>query len=136
MRQDQLNYLNNTILKKAKGLRYLVKDLAPQNENELFNSSGLIIWSGSSDNTIYQDKSVNWAFRALHDALHLKTGLGFSPKHEIEMGKIQASKESSSFLAEIIFCEVAEQAAYFEKTGLFVADQVEFTLNYLKQKGF
>lgn len=135
MRQDQLNFLNDSILKQAKNLKYTVKIDAPQNEIELFNSSSLIVWSGSSDNTIYRDKSVNYMFRALHDDLHLKTGLGFSPKHEVELGRIQASKQSSNFLAELIFCEVAMQAIYFEKTGLFVADQVTFNLNYLKQQG-
>ena len=113
-------------------LKYTVKDKAPSTELELFNSPSLVIWSGESHNTIYQDESVNWAFRAVHDDYHLKTGLGFSPEHEIEMGRIQASKIDSDILAKLFYIEIAGQAEHYLKTGQFVQDQVAFTLNALK----
>lgn len=136
MKQDAINYINNTILNQASKLVYSVKDIAPDTEKSLFNSTGLVIWSGASDNTIYQDASVNWAFRALHDHLHLDTRLDFSVDAEIELGRIQASKYNSRLLQELVFCEVAGQALYFKETGMFIADQVKFTLDWMKAKGF
>jgi hypothetical protein len=122
----------NLILQTAP--RHEVKDIAPSTEIELFNSPSLVIWSGASEGTIWNDARVNWSFRALHDALHLKVGIGFSPLEEIELGRIQASRYSG-LLADLVYCEVAGQAEHYLKTGQFVIDQVEFTLNYLKQRG-
>lgn len=131
MKQDLIKYLNNTILTQAKSLRYIVKSEAPSTEAQLFNASSLVIWSGASDNTIFQDNAVNWAFRALHDDLHLRTRYNFSPATEIELGRIQASKYSG-ILADIVYCEVAGQAEFFLKNGIFIQDQVLFTQDYLK----
>lgn len=124
--------MNNEILKQSEGLRYTIKDTAPNSFKDLKNESGLIVWSGASDGTIYQDRTVNWAFRAIHDALHLKTGLDFSPEQEIELGRIQASRMNSSVLAEIIYCEVSLQAKYYLDNGIFVPDQIAFTKTFIK----
>lgn len=121
---------NNLILKTAP--KFSIRDVAPNTELELFNSPTLVIWSGASDSTIWNDKRVNWAFRALHDALHLKTGLGFSPAEEIELGRIQAN-QYSGLLADLIYIEVAGQAQHYLKTGQFVQDQVTFTLQQLNK---
>ncbi len=130
-----IKLINNTILNEASKLRYTVADKAPSNEIELFNSPTLVIWTGSSDNTIFQDAKVNWAFRALHDALHLKTRLNFTPDAEIELGRIQASKYTG-LLADLVYCEVSMQALHYKQHGTFVVDQVEFTLNYLRSLGY
>lgn len=126
--------LNHYILKQAETLQYRVSDSAPGTESELFGNVGrdLIIWSGESDNTIYQDPKVNHAFRAIHDAMHLKTGLGFTPEEEIEMGRIQAAQIDSDFIAKLFYIEIAGQAEYYLKHGKFVEDQINFTLNQLK----
>lgn len=134
MRNDLLRHLNQTVLDLAKGLNYTVKSQAPSTELELFNSPSLVVWSGESHNTIYQDETVNWAFRAIHDNMHLKTGLGFSPQHEIEMGRIQASQIDSDIIAKLFYIEIAGQAEHYLKTGQFVQDQVAFTLDKLNQK--
>lgn len=131
MMQDLIRALNSTILKQASSLHYTVSDKAPNTFQDLYNSSGLVIWSGASDNTIFNDPKVNWAFRALHDALHLKTGIGFTVPEEIELGRIQAS-QYTGIIADIVYCEVAGQAEYYLKNGVFVQDQVGFTLEYLK----
>lgn len=136
MKQDAIQYVNNLILSQAARLSYTVKDIAPDTEKSLFNSTGLVIWSGASDNTIYQDKRVNWAFRALHDQLHLETRLDFSVDAEMELGRIQASKYNSRLVQELVFCEVAGQALHFKQTGTFVVDQVKFALTWMKNKGF
>jgi hypothetical protein len=131
MQRDLLNYINNTILKQASKLRYIVKDTAPSDEKALFSSTSLVIWNGASENTIFQDATVNYAFRALHDSLHLKTGIGFSPLEEIHLGKLQASK-FDGILADLIHCEVSLQAEYYLKNGVFVSNQVDFTKKVLK----
>ena len=131
MTNEARYYINNWILSQSKDLRFKVQDLAPSNEIELFNEPSLVIWSGASSDTIYQDKAVNWAFRAVHDHLHLETGLGFSPDQEIELGRIQASKCDSDLIADLIYIEVSGQAEYYLKHGKFVDDQVKFTLNAL-----
>jgi len=132
LKTDLKRYLNQTILNMAKDLNYTVKSQAPSTELDLFNSPSLVIWSGESHNTIYQDKTVNWAFRAIHDAMHLKTRLDFSPEQEIEMGRIQASKIGSDIVAKLFYIEIAGQAEHYLKTGQFVQDQVKFTLDALK----
>lgn len=127
---------NNLIMRQAAKLKYRVADKAPNTASELFNGSPtLVVWSGQSESTIYGDARVNWAFRALHDALHLVTGLGFSPAEEIELGRIQASQCSSSLLADLVYIETAGQAEYYMQTGQFVQNQIEFTINQLKQRG-
>lgn len=134
-----INHINNLILRQASKLKYRVADEAPGTIPDLFQTSGtgqgLVIWSGASDNTIFQDASVNWAFRALHDALHVKTRIGFSPAEEIELGRIQAS-QYNGIMADLVYIEVAGQAEYFLKNGVFVQNQVEFTVNALKQMGY
>lgn len=131
MKRDLVNYLNSYILRQSSSLRYIIADAAPSTESELFSASSMIVWSGASDATIYGDAKVNYAFRAIHDAMHLKTGLGFSPAEEIEMGRIQASKIDSDIIAKLFYIEIAGQAEHYLKTGSFVQNQIEFTLNQL-----
>lgn len=130
LKLDLIHFINNRILKDASKLNYIVKDIAPNSESSLFNSTSLVVWNGASDCTIFQDASVNWAFRALHDALHLKTRLNFNPIQEIELGRIQASKYTG-ILADLVYIEVAGQAEYYLKHSIFVKDQVQFTLDAL-----
>lgn len=125
-----INYINNKILTLSKDLKFSVADRAPSTELELFTSTGLVIWSGGSETTIYQDAKVNYAFRALHDDLHLQTGLGFSPEEEIIMGRIQAASlgaRCESLLADLVYIEVARQAEYYKTNGVFISDQINFT---------
>lgn len=128
-------FINNEVLKLTKDIRFIAKDIAPNDESGLFSAPSLVVWTGASDSTIFEDKLVNWSFRAFHDVAHLKTGLLFNPAHEIELGRIQASRMTSDLMRELIYCEVSLQAAHYLKTGQFVMNQREFTLNYLKLKG-
>lgn len=122
--------LNNKILKDAESLKYTVAELAPNNV-DLFNTPSLKVWSGESDNTIWNDERVNWAFRALHDKLHLETGIGFTPDEEMYIGRLQASKYEG-LLADLVYIETTEQAKYFKENGVFVSDQKLFTIEKLK----
>jgi len=135
LNKSLIQYVNRQVLKHAKGLQYSVKADAPSTETALFSSTSLVVWSGASDSTIYQDALVNYAFRAWHDSLHLATGLDFSVDAEIELGRMQANQCDSDLMRELVFCEVAGQAMHYRNTGKFVENQVEFTVNYLKSKG-
>lgn len=127
------NYINNLILNTAP--RHTVADRAPSTVGELFSQPTLVVWSGASDNTIFKDPIVNYAFRALHDQLHLKTRIGFTPAEEIELGRIQAN-QYTGLMADLVYVEVAKQAEYYLKNGIFVPDQVEFTKLELKKMGY
>lgn len=129
---SHINFINQNILKAAGLLTYTVSDRAPDNIADLRNASSLVIWSGASDNTVFQCPKVNQAFRAIHDAAHLKFGLDFSHEQEIELGRIQASKQSSDLMRELIYCEVSLNAKYHQETGLFITGP-EFTLQYLNK---
>jgi hypothetical protein len=113
--------------------RHLVKAVAPSTFSELMSQPTLVVWNGASDATIWNDSAVNYAFRALHDALHLKTRIGFTPLEEIAIGRIQASQYESysSYLADLVYIETAGQAEYFLKNGIFVQNQVAFTESML-----
>ena len=134
MRHLDIRTINSMILKMASTIDYMPQDEAPSTERELFNCGTLKIWTGASDNTIYQDETVNWAFRAIHDAFHLETRLGFTPEEEIEMGRLQASKIDSDILAKLFYIEIAGQAEYYLKTGQFVNDQIKFTMEALQNE--
>jgi hypothetical protein len=136
MNDSIIRFINNVVESRNSKLLYTVNDLAPSTENALFNSTGLVIWNGASDSTIFQDPKINYKFRALHDLLHLQTRIGFSPSEEIELGRIQANQfEGSDLMRELVYCEVALQAEYYQKHGKFVENQIEFTINYLTSKG-
>lgn len=125
-------YINNEIMRRANKLSYIPKTVAPSTEIDLFNCPTLVIWTGASDSTIFQDTAVNCAFRALHDALHLKTRVGFSPQEEMYFGGIQANMFDSDLMRELVFSEVSGQARYYLETGKFVGNQIEFAMNALK----
>ncbi len=129
---DFANYLNHSILKAASSIKYRVADLASNTEADLFNHKTLVIWSGASDNTLWNDKQVNWAFRAIHDACHLKSGLGFSVADEVTLGDYQSSLVACPYIRAITQCEITEQALYYKQNGVFVADQVAFTKSILQ----
>jgi len=137
--RPMIRYINNEILKLAKPIRHEVKDNAPSSFGDLIAEPGLKIWFGASDSTIFQDAWVNWAFRAVHDNMHHKTGLRFSPEHEMELGKVQAAvlgARCQGLLADLFYCEIAEQAKFYAETGSFLDDQVRFTLEVLSGLGY
>lgn len=133
---DLTRFVNQSILKKTKGIQYRVSDNAPSTTQELFNSSSLVVWSGASDRTVYQDASINWAFRAWHDYSHIKTQLPFTIEGELELARIQASQFDAEILQDLIYCEVAGQVNYFKTYGTFVENQVEFAVNWMRNKGY
>jgi len=124
--------LNEHIRKQADALSYSVSDQAPNTPQDLFGSTGgLVVWAGASDQTIYGDPSVNWAFRAVHDNLHLKHGFDFTVPEEIELGRVQASMFPGK-LGDFIYADIVGQAEFFLKNGHFPVDQKAFICDYLE----
>lgn len=124
--------LNNKIMKLAP--KHSVSDNAPYSFETLKANatSGLVVWSGASDNTIYGDRAINWAFRAWHDSLHLKLNAPFTLDGEKLVALEQIRLIDSSELSQIIWAEVVGQVEYFNKYGNFPIDQIAFMRNYLK----
>lgn len=118
------------------GLNYTVTDTAPEGFEALktfVTQHGYIpVWSGGSENTIFGTPEVNYAFRAWHDSVHLELNVGFDLEGETVVA-IEMSKNLPEDVARLIWIEVVEQAKYYFETGNFPVNQVEFTLNKLKQ---
>jgi len=126
--------LNHKILKLAP--RFMVSDNAPNSFETLKSgsTSGLVVWAGASDNTIYGDASVNHAFRAWHDGLHLKLNAPFTFDGEKTVGLEQARLIGGDTMGLIIMAEVIGQVEYLNKYGMFPVDQNRFLASYLKGK--
>ena len=128
--------LNEVVLALAP--RFQAVDVAPGTVVELFGPGSvgtLVVWSGASAGTIFGDPAVNHAFRAWHDSLHLLTRIGFGVVEEIELGRRSAevvARIGGDQLADLVYLEIAGQAAHYGRTGEFVANQVEWTLAQLK----
>jgi hypothetical protein len=124
--------LNSRILKLSP--KHSVSDHAPYSFESLKASSvsGLVVWSGASDKTIYGAPSVNWAFRAWHDSLHLKLNAPFTLEGETLVALEQCRLIGSDQWAKIIMGEVIGQVEYLNKYGTFPADQIEFMRKWLK----
>lgn len=126
------NELNNRIIQLAP--KYEVSAFAPDTFETLNRNVGkLVVWCGGSDNTIYGDARVNWAFRAWHDSLHLKMQAGFDLEGETRVAYEQARIIGGKY-AEILLAEIIGQAEYFKKFGQFPENQVQFIKEYLKGK--
>ena len=134
MKQCQLNYINSILIKQASKLQYTVSDTAPSTTIELFNAPSLVIWSGASDLTIFNDAFVNYAFRAIHDSIHIDSKLPLTIDAEIELARIQASKYTSDLMRELIYTEVAGQVEYYKEHGIFPVDQAAFVNNELMKR--
>lgn len=116
---------------------------APQNYAELrahFQSTGKIcVWSGASDNTIFADKEVNYAFRAWHDAKHITGNFDFSFTGEFDAYMAQCADISAIYdgsnsikFRAITFAEIIGQRLYSDKFGGFPLDQYGFVKSYLE----
>lgn len=123
--------LNNKIRQIGKTLDFVVSDHAPGTWKDLRGHDGTqIVYAGGSEKTIYGDPVVNYIFRAWHDRLHLRYNLDFSLESEIIIAVVQAS-HFDGICADLVYHEVASQAIEYNKTGIFPADQTQFTWNQL-----
>jgi hypothetical protein len=123
--------LNSKIIKLAP--QFTAKPIAPDTFETLAGAKtyGLVVYDGGSTDTIYGDPSVNHAFRAWHDSLHLKLGADFTLIGELRVGLEQARILGGSY-GDIVMAEVKGQIDYYNLHGCFPLNQLEFVLSYLK----
>lgn len=109
--------------------KYEVKDFAPETLKDIVevykNTGKLIVWSGASENTIWNTPQSNWLFRAWHDFTHIKGLYEFNNEGEASTALYQMS-QSGTILARLIDIEVNGQLEYFNKYGRFPENQIEF----------
>lgn len=94
------------------------------------------VWEGASDGTVYGSREANWAFRFLHDLIHVEHGLGFDYKSELQVAEIGGRAVAERFgLGSLEFAvylvDTAGQVEYQHQTGQFVKDQVGFAVAVL-----
>lgn len=122
--------LNQKIMRLAPAHR--VADHAPGSYEELRRlDSGLVVWAGASESTIYGDRAVNWAFRAWHDSLHIRLNAPFTAEGEARVAYEQA-RILGGFHGRVMLAEVIDQGRVFLETGSFPTDQVSFMARILK----
>jgi hypothetical protein len=116
---------------------------APQSLEELrahVNSTGrMLVYDWASDDTIFGDAGVNWAFRAWHDWTHLRVNGTFDIPGEIAVANQQIDdiravygegKQTREFEA-LIWAEVMGQVLYASNhNGAFPDDQRAFYRAY------
>lgn len=107
----------------------------------------IVVWSGGSEQTIYEDPKVNYQFRAWHDYFHFVLDQPFTTDGETVVAEAQVRVATAilkgaharhrliQLVSELIMCEITEQACGYFATGKFEDDQVAFTLKHLKWKG-
>lgn len=121
-----------------------VLDDAPQTFEALqgyYDKTGRVaVWSGASDHTIFADREVNYAFRAWHDANHLRFAQPFTLAGEMIVADLQKGQlekrygkgRYTDFYKALIEMEVVGQAEYFAEFNKFPEDQMEFALGYMR----
>ena len=108
---------------------------------QIFNSTGRVkVWSGGSENTIFDSPEINHAFRAWHDFHHITKGLPFTPQGEIlvaqeqckDIVRLYGESTQSEYFMNILKADVIGQTEYLTKHDSYVKDQKGFTEAYLK----
>lgn len=122
--------LNQAIMALAP--TYEAKSFAPGTFRELMACERRVVWDGASDATIYADPRVNHAFRAWHDAEHVRGQFEFSLTGERATcdaqirGLLARFPRAPFFALQVIRAEITGQAEYFAAHGAFPADQAAF----------
>jgi hypothetical protein len=103
------------------------------------NTGRICVWSGASENTVFGDAEVNYAFRAWHDSKHLQGKHHFSESGESAVADMQCADiralfgntAEADYFCLIVQAEVMGQLEYKEKFGGFPLDQYGFTAAYV-----
>lgn len=129
--------LNDFIINRVKSINYVAgsfKEMDFEELKRLYLEKGkLYISRDNCQNTIFGSPEVNIMFRAWHDQVHIDANEGFEYMQETRVAFLQAAElpEDWHFEKMLILAEVVGQAAYHEKTGGFVPDQIQFTKDLL-----
>lgn len=101
----------------------------------------MVVSSVGCDQTIYECKETNYAFRAWHDWTHWRYGTGFDLEGERATVEHQIADLRKLYgvngrWEEILRAEVIGQADYFADHGEFPTDQRAFVEGWLYVGGF
>jgi len=122
---------------------YDVSNAAPETYEELIAhldaGHRMVVYNGGSEQTIYGDPEVNFAFRAWHDWCHWRGRHDFSHEGERAACAMQSEHlialygESSQTRRwrRILQAEIIGQRDHFDRHGAFPEDQRAFAENYL-----
>ena len=90
------------------------------------NSTAFPVSADFSETSIYGSAVANVAFRAWHDALHVKHGLETKLEDELELARIHASQVEDEACKLLVLCDTAGQSYYEAFNGDFPTDQRKF----------
>jgi hypothetical protein len=99
----------------------------------------LPVYSGGCEATIYGAPEVNHAFRAWHDAVHVRLGAAFTVEGEVRTALAQLWQArylgASKLDLARLRADTIGQVAYFVRTGGFVKDQARYVAHVLEGWG-
>lgn len=122
---------------------YDVADDAPSSLEELnahvAATGRMIVWSGGSERTIFDDAETNYAFRAWHDWHHLKGQHPFDAEGEAAVFVRQRDQLRELYGVRpaweaLLHAEIIGQLEYEAAHGCFPDDQRAFAQAYLDRK--
>jgi hypothetical protein len=102
----------------------------------------MLVYNWASDQTIFADPEVNWAFRAWHDWTHIQVDGAFNVEGEVKVAKRQIEDltkvygpgKATDRFAQLIWAEVMGQVLYADNHGGdFPVDQRAFYAAYAAQ---
>lgn len=98
----------------------------------------MLVWSGASERTIFDDAETNYAFRAWHDWCHWKGQLPFNEEGEraayaMQLDHLRTVYGERPEWEAILHAEVVGQFDYAAEHGHFPEDQRAFVASYLQQ---
>ena len=110
-----------------------VRSIAPQTFAAVRRSANetdrIVVWSGEAQHSIYGDATVNYAFRAWHDACHLAADIPFTIAGEEAAVAAQCAALRARWSGcpqrwlDLIACDVLAVVYTLHATGEYLADQ-------------
>ena len=139
----ELNAAILTIAARLFPCGYLISEDAPDTYDKLVVhldcGKPLVVFAGGSEQTIYGDREVNYAFRAWHDWCHWRGGHPFNREGEQAVYAMQCQHLVQLYdyslrtrrWFDILYAEIIGQQLYFEQHRQFPADQRAFVERFL-----
>lgn len=134
--------LSEFITQRTKNVEFKVSDFTTNSfkkfkEETRLNGGIINVSLEGSETSIYGNKYINTLARVWHDMMHLEYNLSFNSHDEKTVGKIQKEEVFKYFKEKgisyrgylagaLIWIDIVEQVNYYNETGEFVENQVEF----------
>ena len=144
---EALKALESVIEHVSKSIPYKTSLDAPNSFKEvkrhLEEHGYLLIYSGSSESTIFSRPEINIMFRAIHDAGHIEHDLSFKFDDEKKLGVIQSNElkwvaltlgydlSIANRIKAIVHAEIVGQIEYYELNSKYLEDQKSYIMSYL-----